>query len=674
MSARRGQALVLVCGIMLVAVLAVLVTFAIGHRTREKIKLQAVADSAAYSMAVAEARALNFYAFSNRAIVSHMVSVLSVHAHTSYLSWYEDMLQGTVRSYELLSRILDGSQPMPAGSSCPASGRRLAAAVKAQKIADEIRTSGRTVFGDFKDPCAGKADCEGKLEKLDFVRGAEWFHDYWQEKDRNDPATGKPMENTNFCYRLVEATRDHFGRVQLLRAHQLNVHHQVQWMMTGDRREKPLWDTDRLLNVDDLRPKVRQPRPPKPGEYETRSERGDSLPQELARQVDPTLHSKSVAEEVTLDRYRAAVSDGTGSSASRDFLQVVQATRFPEWLINRDAKGEDIDDLNWKRLNERIVSTIARHGAFNDTAISRAFHQGCAQLARAPDENAQSDPGLWNGTHKPYRPGQDESPNLVPDEYALPQPGAPPPNEYDGSWFGYRGPHGNKLMEKAHGPLGTDAIVAEDHGYVTSRWSYPGCDVKVRVYQREGRSGLWSDSHDEQRTDPTDPTVHSTHYFHGYGARVLAHELGDTSPLGQGVYRGHMRFKTGPRQNLWDMPRTYALITRDRAELTRMPDGTPLPWTLDKQLSTGSRSLRFTTSGVGAEPEADAMAALSGGLTYFHRPPPGDEREPPNLWNPYWRAKLHPLVPADARRALSDHAASKATLDDPRLGGRALNF
>jgi hypothetical protein len=84
---------------MLIVAVAVFFTFAIGQRVREKTKLQAVADAQAYSAAVAEARAMNYYAFSNRAIVAHDVSVLAVHAHQSYLSWYEHMLKGTAESF-----------------------------------------------------------------------------------------------------------------------------------------------------------------------------------------------------------------------------------------------------------------------------------------------------------------------------------------------------------------------------------------------------------------------------------------------------------------------------------------------------------------------------------------------------------------------------------------------
>ena len=93
---------------LLVVTVSVFLTFAIGARVRRKIQLQAVADTTAFSLAVAEARAFNFYAWSNRAIVAHNVSILSVHAHTTYFSFYEDALAATANNYRLLSRRASG--------------------------------------------------------------------------------------------------------------------------------------------------------------------------------------------------------------------------------------------------------------------------------------------------------------------------------------------------------------------------------------------------------------------------------------------------------------------------------------------------------------------------------------------------------------------------------------
>ncbi len=73
---QEGQALVLAALMVLVMSIAVLTTVNIGQHVNERIRLQNTADAAAYSMAAMEARAFNFYAFSNRTQVSHYVSAM----------------------------------------------------------------------------------------------------------------------------------------------------------------------------------------------------------------------------------------------------------------------------------------------------------------------------------------------------------------------------------------------------------------------------------------------------------------------------------------------------------------------------------------------------------------------------------------------------------------------
>src|SRR5688500_537690 len=82
---QEGQALVIACMMMLVLSVAVLTTFNLGHTVAEKIRLQNTADAAAYSTAAMEARAFNFYAFSNRTQVSHYVSIMTLASFNSFV-------------------------------------------------------------------------------------------------------------------------------------------------------------------------------------------------------------------------------------------------------------------------------------------------------------------------------------------------------------------------------------------------------------------------------------------------------------------------------------------------------------------------------------------------------------------------------------------------------------
>ncbi len=77
---------------MLALVAAVLGTVNLGHALHERIRLQNNADGAAYSMAVAEARAFNLYAFANRAQASHYVSAMLWQSTISFIFFTEAFL------------------------------------------------------------------------------------------------------------------------------------------------------------------------------------------------------------------------------------------------------------------------------------------------------------------------------------------------------------------------------------------------------------------------------------------------------------------------------------------------------------------------------------------------------------------------------------------------------
>lgn len=70
-----GQILVFTALAGLALVMMVATVFNIGIVVGEKMKVQNAADTAAYSQAVWEARMLNFVAYTNRAILSHMVTI-----------------------------------------------------------------------------------------------------------------------------------------------------------------------------------------------------------------------------------------------------------------------------------------------------------------------------------------------------------------------------------------------------------------------------------------------------------------------------------------------------------------------------------------------------------------------------------------------------------------------
>lgn len=101
-----GQALVLAALLLLVIALAVLGTGQLGRSLHDRIRLQNAADAAAYSLATQEAQAFNFYAFSNRAQISHYVTILQ-------LLSFDAMLLGILSSLGTLAALMK-----TAGSIC----------------------------------------------------------------------------------------------------------------------------------------------------------------------------------------------------------------------------------------------------------------------------------------------------------------------------------------------------------------------------------------------------------------------------------------------------------------------------------------------------------------------------------------------------------------------------
>jgi hypothetical protein len=81
---QRGQALIYGLFILIGGLASLFFLFNTGQLTREKTKLTNTADAVAYAAGVLHARALNFDAYSNRALVANEVLVAQM---VSLSSW-----------------------------------------------------------------------------------------------------------------------------------------------------------------------------------------------------------------------------------------------------------------------------------------------------------------------------------------------------------------------------------------------------------------------------------------------------------------------------------------------------------------------------------------------------------------------------------------------------------
>jgi hypothetical protein len=86
---QRGQALVFGLCVLLLAALLLFVQFSTGQAVAAKLRIVNATDSAAYSVALWRARAMNYYAYANRAIIANEVAIAQAATMVSYAKFLE---------------------------------------------------------------------------------------------------------------------------------------------------------------------------------------------------------------------------------------------------------------------------------------------------------------------------------------------------------------------------------------------------------------------------------------------------------------------------------------------------------------------------------------------------------------------------------------------------------
>lgn len=94
-----GQVLVLGCVTLLIMALMLMLSFSLTQAIHEKIRLQQHSDAMAYSMATVEARGMNYFAYSNRAIAAAAVSEMTLHAYYSTVTMSADTFQAAYMAF-----------------------------------------------------------------------------------------------------------------------------------------------------------------------------------------------------------------------------------------------------------------------------------------------------------------------------------------------------------------------------------------------------------------------------------------------------------------------------------------------------------------------------------------------------------------------------------------------
>ena len=93
MKMQKGQSMVMGLAFLMFSSLLTIVLFNTGQLSSEKMRLANTADAAAYSGLVWQARALNFQAYTNRAMIANQVSIAQVVSLTSWMSYADTFAQ-----------------------------------------------------------------------------------------------------------------------------------------------------------------------------------------------------------------------------------------------------------------------------------------------------------------------------------------------------------------------------------------------------------------------------------------------------------------------------------------------------------------------------------------------------------------------------------------------------
>lgn len=129
----RAQIMVLSCVTMLVLALMLTLSFNLTQAIHEKIRLQQHSDSMAFSMATIEARTMNYFAYSNRAIAAAAVSEMSLHAYMSSMTLTADIFNAATTSFTI---IMAGECAIAAGCGpwCPACCQHIPHCIQAVQV------------------------------------------------------------------------------------------------------------------------------------------------------------------------------------------------------------------------------------------------------------------------------------------------------------------------------------------------------------------------------------------------------------------------------------------------------------------------------------------------------------------------------------------------------------
>ncbi|WP_395836545.1 pilus assembly protein TadG-related protein [Cystobacter fuscus] len=300
-----------------------------------------------------------------------------------------------------------------------------------------------------------------------------------------------------------------------------------------------------------------------------------------------------------------SVDGGPKSFATQLSKLASEGTRF-EGELQGGATQVSLDELTYATLG---------YGWFRDMAMaSRGYEFITRRAVPPPTATADGPMGQLEITVTPDGAGGGST-----------YWGDTPPGDANG--------HGGSTGE----PGTTDFLIAEDHATVTA--SYAGCagtPVRARASVRATDQNDTSDNHTWGAAGVVgeDPGKEKQ-----YRHTLLPCDNPKYCP---NVFVGGMAFNTGDQndKNLWAQPKLFSLVQRDY-KVRDAAGVRPDPWLLRFNFQfSPARTSSFDNRGLTLASGTDISVqySLATGLAYYHRR--GRWNEPPNLWNPFWRATL----------------------------------
>ncbi len=615
----RGQSIVLMAFTAAIVAFTLFTTFSIGKAVKERIQLQQAADASAYSLAVMEARAFNFYAYTNRAIVSHYVAMMAIYGHMSFLAYYEGALYNTASQW-----------------GCSGYGDWFTS------IEAELIYEWAGWCGICADPFGGEWACPMCMgDSFDCVpQEMEWIDGtlcpkLTQEIQNVDQQLGKGSSGpSGACFRNLHDIADEHRRGANVQIGPLNLGTGFSDILVSEQEEmdaRVLWAI-----------------------------KGQEMTKEIAQQFDPnygagkdTAHAALVSAinivGIPTDKDTAGycavdgTSPGPVTSAGCELLMM--------------GKGET------SLSTQQQAANASRYGpgpiiySGNDwlrdrpDGVTNPFNLYILKFVNPPvmrDTLLIKGTGMSRETVDPTKKG-----NNVGGVAQIVQNGC--------SGVGASSCNGNSSHQGGSSTGvgtqggGSTSLAAEDHGSIISddlecashiTFGFEYSDINVAVYSAPKNSPvnggqsrvMWADGSTSDTAD------------YDIGGKYSSGGGGNQYGLGLPTINFN---PTDTASSLFNQPHTWAAVTKswDENYLTQSQSGRDAFNSNDQGISAMKRTLslnngtdRYTYNNSITDSSVkgrEFMLAIAQGLTYYHRP--GDWQEPPNFYNPFWRAKLHPI-------------------------------